>query len=209
MGSTTENSYFRSPKTPGDLDPGAGRLLRRRVRPAWPPGRRPTALGSDTGGSIRQPAAFCGVVGHEAHLRRGFPLRAGGVRLLPGPDRPPGQNCGGRRRWSSTPSRDRTAGTPPPLHRSLRATSPPPWTGDVKGLQDRPAASSISARASARRSSGAVLAAAKQLRALGAEIVETLPAQSATRPARLLRHLLRRGLLQPGPVRRGQIRLPG
>ena len=112
MGSSTENSAYGPTHNPWDLDriPGGSSGGSSAAVAAF---AAPLGIGTDTGGSIRQPAAVTGLVGAQADLRRGLPVRADRLLLLPRPGRPVRPHGARRGAAARGDRRPRPAATPP------------------------------------------------------------------------------------------------
>jgi len=179
MGSSNENSYYGPVKNPWDpsLVPGGSSGGSAAAVAAM---LAPAATGTDTGGSIRQPAAFCGITGLKPTYGR--VSRLGMVAFASsldqaGPLARSAEDCAillnamaGHDKLDSTsaeePAQDYTAGLDNSLE-GLRIGLPCEFFGD--GLDSRTGA--------------AIDAALKELEGLGATLVEvSLPHSKLTVP---------------------------
>ena len=133
MGSTTENSAFHVTCNPRDTDLCARRLLRRQRAACVAAGEAPFTLGTRYR-RLHPPA--CGFLrrgGHEAHLRRRQPLRAGGlcftrwIRSAPWPAPCEDAALVLRRHLAGT-----TGWTPLPASSAATRPSAPPVDEDVQ-----------------------------------------------------------------------------
>ncbi len=180
MGSSTENSAYQTTSNPWDASrvPGGssgGSAAAVAAHMGY------ATLGTDTGGSVRQPASFCGVVGLRPTYGR--MSRYGVIAFASSLDQ---VGCFGRNVADTTAIFQATAGHDPHDSTSIKADVPnyeAALTGDIKGLRvGIPKEYFIDGMSDEVES--AVRSAIDQLTALGAEVVEiSLPHAEYALPA--------------------------
>ena len=203
MGSSTENSAYVATRNPWDLDrvPGGssgGSASAVAAHLAY------AALGTDTGGSVRQPASFCGVVGIRPTYGR--VSRWGVIAFASSLDQ---VGAVGRTVTDCAALLQATAGYDPRDSTSIDAPVPDyeaALTGDVRdlrvGVPPEFFAEGIDSEVEA-----AVRAAVEQLAALGADVVQislphmryALPAYYLIAPAEASANLARYDGVRYGP----------
>ena len=203
MGSSTENSSSgptRNPADPSRVPGGSSGGSAAAVAA----GMAPLALGSDTGGSIRQPAALCGVVGMKPTY--GAVSRYGLVAFASSLDQigPFAASVA-----DAALLYDVMAGHDPADSTSLRDVprGVRPLGAGVEGLRVGLCTDLVDGRHRRRGPAGAPGGRGPgRGRGLGGGGGRP---RAALRPVRLLPHRPGRGLLQPGPLRRRPLRAAG
>lgn len=168
MGSTSETSYFGSTNNPWDVERVPGGSSGGSAA-AVAADEAPIALGSDTGGSIRQPCSFCGVTGlkptYGAVSRYGLIAYASSLDQI-GPIGKNVEDCAAL--FEIIGGKDEKDGTSmdyPKFDRSTVKVND--LTGKKIGIPSEYLGDGI-----APNVKKAVLSAAEQLRSLGAEVEE-------------------------------------
>ena len=164
------------------------------------------ATGTDTGGSIRQPAAFTGIVGRQADLRALLALGDRRLRLLARPGRAAGEVGQGRGDHAAGDGRARPEG------RDFRRPGGAGLRGGARRRHARQAhrhSEGVPRRGHAGRDRGALAPGRGLAPRRRRRDRRHLTAAYPVRAAGVLRHRPGRGLVEPRPLRRGALRAAG